>query len=542
MNKKIYYILSLLICSVLLYGQETNDPLLGKVSYVTSRNIYVKFENTSTIEIGDTLFNLVNGNETPCLLVTQKSSTSCVCSVLNECVISKDHEIIFKKIIPPVLEQSVDKNPGTEPTLVLPTETTSIFKPVLKPKYQEHIRGRISAASYSQINPESIARHRMMYRFSLNASHINNSKFSFESYINYRQNLMSKSDASSIQTNFLRVYNLAFTYQADSTLSFLVGRKINRRVSSLGAIDGLQTEKYFGNFYTGLIVGFRPDIIEYDFNPNLLEYGAYIGLVSKKEKAYSQSTLGLLEQKNNHRTDRRYAYFQHSSTLNNKLNLFSSFEIDLFNHANAATLGDLRLTNLYISARYKFSRKLNISVAYDSRKRILFYETLKTEIERLLDNDETRQGFRARINLRPFKLVNVGLSIGKRFQSDRQNKSDNINGYLSLSRVPLIKGRFSFNFNLNSSNYLESKIVSFRYGRELFKHKVNADVYYRHVDYNFYNAESQSIQHYYGGSVSYRINKNWRFHLLGEIVGKDQQQNYRMNTKLTKRFGKKSLR
>ncbi len=542
MNNRIIYIIGFLASAVLLHGQEKNDLLVGKVSYVTSRNIYVKFENTSTIEVGDTLFNMADGNDVACLLVTQKSSTSCVCSLLNGCQISKDHEVIFKKIIPLEQKQSLDENPPAQPVSVLPTKTTSISNPIHKSKYTEHIRGRVSAASYSQINPESSTRRRMMYRFSLNANHLNNSKFSFESYLNYRQNIVSKSDASGIRNNFLRVYNLAFKYEPDSTLSFIVGRKINHKVSSLGAIDGLQTEKYFGNFYTGIILGFRPDIIDYDFNPNLLEYGAYIGLVSKKEKAYSQSTLGLLEQKNNQHTDRRYAYFQHSSTLNNKLNLFSSFEIDLFNQANAATLGDLRLTNFYISARYKFSRKLNVSVAYDSRKRILFYETLKTEIERLLDNDEARQGFRARINLRPFKLVNVGLSIGKRFQSDRQNKSDNINGYLSLSRVPLITGRFSVNFNLNTSNYLESKIFSLRYGRALFKHKVNADVYYRHVDYNFHNAESQFIQHYYGGSLSYRINKNWRLHILGEIASQGQQQNYRINTKLTKRFGKKSLR
>lgn len=542
MNRRICYILSLLLSSVLLKSQESNEVLPGRVSYVTSYNIYVKFENTSNIVVGDTLYKVENEIQMPCLLVTQKSSTSCVCSALSGCQISKDHEVFLKKTKSKELEQPSTQKPAVAPAQELPIEVKPNAKPVHISEYQEHIRGRVSAASYSQVSPESIAKHRMMYRFSLNADHINNSKFSFESYINYRQNLIPKSDAPNIQTNFLRVYNFAFKYDADSTLSFLIGRKINPKASSLGAIDGLQTEKFFGNFYTGVIVGFRPDIIKYDFNPNLFEYGAYIGLVSKKEKAYSQSTLGLLEQKNNHHTDRRYAYFQHSSTLWKKLNLFSSFEVDLFNQATAASLGDLRLTNLYASARYKFSRKINVSVAYDSRKRILYYETLKTEIERLLDNDEARQGFRTRINIRPFKFVNVGLSLGKRFQSDRQNKSDNFNGYLSISRVPLIKGRFSVNFNLNSSNYLESKIVSFRYGRELFKHKVNTDVYYRHVDYNFYTSESQFIQHYYGGSLSYRINKNWRFHILGEIASKDQQHNYRMNTKLTKRFGKKSSR
>ena len=70
-----------LTCNV--FGQ-TNDPILnGTVSFVTSNNIYVKFENTHAITIGDSL--KLKSTNTACLVVKSKSSSSCVCQVYNDC-------------------------------------------------------------------------------------------------------------------------------------------------------------------------------------------------------------------------------------------------------------------------------------------------------------------------------------------------------------------------------------------------------------------------------------------------------------------------
>ena len=40
----------------LVQGQDNAGQEKGKVSYVSSQNVYVKFESTERIEIGDTLF------------------------------------------------------------------------------------------------------------------------------------------------------------------------------------------------------------------------------------------------------------------------------------------------------------------------------------------------------------------------------------------------------------------------------------------------------------------------------------------------------
>ena len=38
-----------------IFGQEKDQLINGKVSFITSKNIYVKFDNTENIKIGDTL-------------------------------------------------------------------------------------------------------------------------------------------------------------------------------------------------------------------------------------------------------------------------------------------------------------------------------------------------------------------------------------------------------------------------------------------------------------------------------------------------------
>jgi hypothetical protein len=400
----------------------------------------------------------------------------------------------------------------------------------------EKIRGRVSLATNSTLSNERDDRHRIMGRFSIDADHIKDSKFSFNSYINYQQLLNQKDTSSLLRTSFLRVYSLGVRYEATPTLSLTLGRNINSKISSIGAIDGLQLEKFFGNKYVGAIVGFRPDIFDYGFNSNLLQYGGYAGIMTDQDAFYSQTTLGVIQQQNNGEIDRRYAYFQHNSTVLQNLNLFSSLELDLYSKLNQVVSSDIRLTNLYVSARYRFSPKINLMVSYDSRKRILYYETFQTEIERLLDDDIARQGIRGRINIRPFKNILAGGSYSKRFQSDRENKSDNMYAYVTLSKVPAIGGRLSLSYNRNASNYLESNIASIRHSKEYLHGRLNADFYYRFVNYNYTNSLAPLNQHYFGTDLSYYINRKLYFSISGEFTTFDTEKTYRIYAQLSQRF------
>ena len=550
MRIRIGLLISLLTVISNIYGQDNSVQIKGEVTFLTSQNIYVKFENTDRINIGDTL--RIAGNDSPCLLVNSKSSRSLVCSVVDECEVLKGDEIIYN--LPTEAINSKENDYG----LVVYDETdtyaeysdtgidTSQINDQKKAETQlkEEIRGRISVSSYNIFSSIRDNRYRFSSRFSFNVNNIRNSKFSFSSYFAYRQNFIPNEGNSTRETIFFNAYDLALRYDITPTLVMVLGRKINRKMSSIGPIDGLQIEKQFGKNYIGAIVGSRPDFVDYNFNPDLFQYGMFYGRMSNSRNFSSLTTIGAIEQRNSGAIDRRFLYFQHSSTIVKKLNLFASFEIDLYSKIDSVESNDFRLTNLYASAKYRFSRKFDVMVSYDNRKRIIYYETFQTQLERLLDNDIARQGVRAGIHFKPINYLNIGINFSKRFQSDKENKSDNINGYISYSNIPGVNGRISVSYNHNTSNYLNSNALSLIYSMMLIKNKLGADFYYRYVKYDYFNSESSlsnptPAQNYFGTNLSYYFKKRFTFSVNAEFSEINNENNYRLYIKLAKRFSNK---
>ena len=538
-SKKIISFFFLLHGVVLGYSQQPRDTssVEGEVTFITSSNVYIRFGNTEYISLGDTLFK-GSVSRTPCLKIIQKSSTSVVGTKIQDCDLKVGGSIFVH-----IPESSTTTDSLLESEQIETSDSQSDPKVAIvnqeedrqPPGYKQSVRARISGATYSSL--DSLRdRHRMMLRFSLAALNINNSKLSFETFANYRKNFIGSNEEYSRQTSFFRVYNMALKYEVTPQTTVILGRKINNRASSLGALDGLQVEQNMANLFAGVIVGFRPDIIEFDFNPKLFQYGIYGGFKSTSDKFYSETTLGFLEHRNSGGVDRRYGYLQHSSNINRNIDFFSSMEIDLFSGSNSSLNGNLRITSLYTSLRYRFSRNLSMMMSYDTRKRIIFYETFRTEVEDLLADDIARQGLRFRVNFRPVRLLNLGLGYSLRFQSNQQNEARNLNGFINFSRIPRIGGSMSVNFNLNRSNYLQSRIYSFRHNRHLFDGKVNVSAYYRLVNYNYFNREIISNQSYYGASLSIRLPRKMSFSLLGEVSSREGRNSYRINTRIIKRF------
>ena len=529
MKKQIIIYLFISSFATFLYGQNEESQLSGAVSFVTSSNVYVKFSSTKEIEIGEVL--QLSGVD--CLRVVNKSSTSIVCTPINNCLVKKGDTVIYKKKI---AEENIDDPNEKETTKekAIPVKEVLVIPTVIEgePVYTEKIRGKVSVASYNLFSDVREDRHRFLTRFSLNANHISNSKFSIESYLAYRKVIVPSESNYSGRTDIFNVYNFNVRYDATPTFSVTAGRKINPKAPSIGAIDGLQLEKYFGKFYVGAIGGFRPDYYDYGFNADLLQYGGYVGVDTKSKNIVSQTTLGAMEQTNSGATDRRYIYLQHSSTIASKLNFYTSMELDIYGKND----NDTRLTNLYLSLRYQFSRNANVMVSFDSRKRVIYYESFQTDIDLLLDNDLARQGLRARFNLRPVKLLWIGISYTNRFQSDNKNKSNNIYGYATLTKVPGIDGRLNISYNINSSNYLTSNIFSTRYSREMVKNKLSGDLYYRMANYSYENRDYEYSQNTIGLGLSYRISRSWQFNISGETSILENEKNYRLYSMLTKRF------
>lgn len=133
----------------------------GSVSFLTSNNVYVKFQDTKNIAIGDTLYISRDGKLSHCLVVKNKSSMSCAGIVVNGCQVKIGDQIIHKTSSKIVEINVVDGQNSN---------TAARAEKLEKPRQQlEKIRGNISAASYSSMSSIRDDSHRTMYRLSLTA-------------------------------------------------------------------------------------------------------------------------------------------------------------------------------------------------------------------------------------------------------------------------------------------------------------------------------------------------------------------------------------
>lgn len=535
--RNLVIILSLLFYSTCLFGQQEIVVEKGTATYVSSQNVYVKFASTEHINKGDTLFMKQGEKLIPALLVKDKSSTSIVCSSL----LSEKTKIGAEFFSRSIIEKKPEKAKGKKDKASTGRDSSIQAPPVViapgheDEGFKQKVRGRISAASYSSFY-NGDATHRMRYTLTYQGNNLKNSRFSTENYISFRHTLGEWDVVNNNLNDALKVYSLAIKYDLDKTSSISLGRKINQRISSMGAIDGIQAEKGLKHFIVGAIFGSRPDYADYSLNFNLLQAGAYISRVNKNLQKRRETTFALVEQRNHSKTDRRFIYFQHSNAISKDFNLFGSFEVDLYQVVNEKVSNAMRLTNLLLTLRYKVSKKLSFTGGYDNRRNIIYYESYKSYIDQLID-DETRQGLRLGGNYRISKRITLGVNGSWRFQKSNLNLSKNVNTYLNFSRVPWINASASLSANFLRTSYLDSKIYGARLSKELVRGKLNGEVYYRRVEYNYKNYENQILQDIGGVDLSWNITRKMAFYLYYEGTFDPKRATFnRFNARLIQRF------
>lgn len=535
----------LLLVSVPLWAQERSVVAEGTISYLTASNVYVKFADTESIPLGDTLFLKKKDRWMPALVVLQKSSISCVAQPIGEWTPEKGMTLMALAPLPRPAPKEESKEPITQPGPVEPP-ITNLPAPQDEPVEEaeagspsadrkEKITGRISAASYSVFS-DNAPQHRFRHGLSFRADHLRNSPFSAEAYLTFRHEAGEWDQVTENVFDALKIFNLAVRYEPSDRTQLTLGRKINPRISSMGAIDGLQAEHAFGPFQIGLMAGSRPNLQDYRIDPSMFQTGAYLGFSTQTPGRSQQNTLAFIEQHNGAAVDRRFIYFQHTDNLLTNLNVFASCEMDLYQKVNEEVSNSLSMTNLFASLRYRFSRTLSASVSYDNRKNVIFFESFKNYIDQLID-EETRQGLRVSANYRIFKRVSLGANASWRFQKSNINTSQNINGYITYSRLPVVKGNLTLTVNALETGFQSSRFYGCRYTRDFFKGRLNGDLYYRWVDYKPTWSEEKTHQDIAGLSLSWRITRKLALYVYYEETFDARYPTVsRFNTKLMQRI------
>lgn len=521
-----------------VFAQEGNLEMEGRISYITGQNFYVKFENTSGIENGDTLYLPRNSVLEPVLVVQHHSSISCLCSKVGNLNLKVSDRIFAlvkrKSPVKPVAEvpESVAETDRDINEQVL-TSQQNIQR---RTAPSNAVNGRLSLSSYSNFsNTIRDDVHRFRYTLSLDAANVSDSKVSLETYLSFTHRSNQWDLVQENLNNALKIYSLAVRYDFNESASIWAGRKINPKIANVGAVDGVQFQKMWDQFFVGAVVGTRPDFADYGFNADLLEYGAYIGQYAKVDNGVVQSSLAFFEQRNSGNIDRRFLYLQHNNSYVKNLNIFSSFEVDLFEIEDGEEKSTFNLISLYLSLRYRFSRKFSVFGSYDNRKNVIYYETFRNYYDEIIEQ-ASRQGFRLRMNYRPITYLNLGLNAGTRFRETDPNPSNNFRGYATYSRVPYIDASFTLSANVIKTSYVEGQVYGARLTKDIIPGKINAMLNYRMVNFDYSYSDSQLLQNIAEIDVSYYFNKKLYLSVNYEATFNEDENYSRLYLNLRKKF------
>ena len=505
----------------------------GTISYLSKNKVYIRFNDTKSMKIGDTLTVWQDEKWKKALVIESLSSQSCVSQAILTITFTIGDKIrttlkeitATKKIIPDA------KKPD------LSVKETAVKKDSLtKPK--QRIESRLSIATNGSRDKNARDFDRVRTTATLDIDNIRDSKFSLESYVNYTHKLGTPINDSTFQADF-KIYSMALSYASENGIVLSMGRKMNNHLANMGAIDGLQIEKKFKKLTLGAFGGTRPDNQDYSFNSNLVQFGGYMAHEIVTSNGPIQTSIAFAEQKYFSATDRRFIYFQHSNAWLKKLQFFYSIECELFQNINQIKTNRFNLTSTYFSLRYKPSNKISFTTSYDNRKNIIYYETYRSYIEQLI-NQETRQGFRLQMNYRILPLINLSLSSFYRFQSNRPDPTKNYFANLSFSQIPKLKASFNMNFNYMNTYYFSGSILGTSITKDLFKGLVSTELSYRKVDYRFFNKDQGTLnQHIWGFSLNIYGKKRTSLMVSYEGTYEPNVQYGRYYLSLTKRFRSK---
>ena len=500
-----------------LSAQEVSKlEKLGNVSFVTSQNIYIRFESTDGISIDDTLYISVKGVLNPAIIVKFISTTSCSGIAINNYQLKVGDQVkTFVKLpeITKPVSEKIDKKNSLKETIIEEKNTVR----TVTPYYTKKIRGNLSISSYSNLSNSNGSPdfQNWRYSFSMDADSLFRSPLSFTSYINFSYRADRWSDIQKNVGEALKIYDLALSYKFGDQTKITLGRKINIRTSSLGAIDGLQLETSISKFVMGIVAGSRPNFLDYGFNIKMFEYGGYLFRSDSLGSITLQNTIGIFQQTNDFKTDRRFLYFQHNNNLTQNLGIFASSEVDLYKRKNGVEESSFDITSLYLSGYYSLNNWLNLSASYDARKNVIYYETFKSFADSVLES-ATRQGLGLRIGLRPFNYVWLGFNYGYRFSKDDPQPSRNYGASLSYIQLPLVLSSIYLSYNKIESGYMNGDYYSASINKDLFSGIMNIGFGFKRVNYQFLSSSQSLVQNIGNLDLSWRLFNNSFFTLSYE--------------------------
>ncbi len=500
---------------------QAQNLVTGTVSFQSATNNYVKFASTEGININDTLIRA----GLPCLVVQAKSSTSCVCTTINDClpiigdfvsiIVFRKDEIIKKE------ESNEKQNADSTLSLRRTIDTIPIIEPI-------KLIGSIAFSSLFQQTLSSESNRlnlRQTLRFNTSYSAFKNGvRLQLNgNYQHYYSNFISTYP----KLGRLNIYQAAFVIPVNSNIKLQVGRSFQSNgLSTLGIFDALRLQINRPKISYETMIGLMPNL--QTFGLALHQQIIGVSATHSLHKEHFDYTLGIgsFLQLNKGKYDRLNFAFQGTANIS-KLGLYAAGDFDM-NRSNS------RLNNLFVSANYRITKGLNVFISYDSRQVFILWNTYQQSlIDELLDA-AVQQGLRLRIQVKVLPSTHLSVYYTHRFASNLVA--------MQLFGVQLLqqrwfwnKAKFSFSGNLVSYPAWLSIQQTLRFEQQI--KNANFSLYYRSQLFDRKNmTDTRFNQSTFGVQWTSTLSKSLQFVFSGEYAMQQQQNLIRVYVSAIKKL------
>ncbi len=502
------FLLVLALCSVAFPQESKFESIPGTISFISPQNIYVKFAATGGIVAGDTIFYDDEGKIRPALIAKYLSSQSCAGPKIDVIDLKVGNQV-FALVKSERLKSNPQKNMTSAISDANATEGNALSSlqrgSTASTRTLSRFYGTLSSNSYAGFTnaTNGSTTQRYSHTLSINAESISGTPFYFSTYSNLSY---LPADLPGMKANIFnnwKIYDISASYkERDYDLSF--GRHINYYISNIGPVDGFQGEKQLGNFWLGGVIGSRPDFYNMSFNIRFFEVGAYLDRTDTLASGVMQNTAALFQQTNDLRTDRRFFYFQHNSTMSQDLSFFASAEVDLFKLQNNLPANHVSLTSLFLSSQYSPTNSLMFNLSYDARRNVVYYQTFASTFDSLFQN-QIRQGFRLWMNWRPLSVLILTLNGGYSYQKGDPVPSRNLIATLTEPDIPLVDLSASISCNKIIGSYLNGTMYGINLTKYIPFSSSSLSLGYQRVNYSFGNSATALLQNVGTVQASMRV-------------------------------------
>jgi hypothetical protein len=188
-----------------------------------------------------------------------------------------------------------------------------------------------------------------------------------------------------------------------------------------------------------------------------------------------------------------------------------------------------------MNIRYRVFRPLTLSLSYSARNNLIYYETYKDFLDRLLD-ERTLQGWRFRVNYRPIPYLYLGAHAAYRYRRDDPISTKNAHGYATYSLIPGIRASVTATVTWMQSAYLDGMIYGVGIGRDLLDGKLHAELKYHFVDHTLVNTEMDIAQNVGEAGLTWTIYRKLSLSVYYEGIFEESLSYNRIFASLSQRF------